>query len=209
MKQVLKIDRRVALYGSQKQITEAEIILLKNIPELPTLSESLARLKIQDCLDFENVKVGILFDGNSVWSKKRILRDVKRIKKYGMKSLSNYLYKFLSLSCGSIAHYNKYGWVACYPTLDDLRNFFRKNECGQRVLNYLPAWKTDAQEIVRDIEQVLDIKSPEKYFLFHKNTTANRKNFRRNYNGLLHAPKRKQLLHAERKTARSTESNQN
>ena len=157
MRQVLKIDRRVALYGSKKQIQEAEIILIKNIPQLPTLSESLARLKIQECLDFENVKVDILFDGNSVWSKKRILRDIKRIKKYGMKSLSNYLYKFLSLSCGSIAHYNKYGWIACYPTIDDLRNFFRRNEFGERVLNHIPVWKTDAYRIVGEIEQVLDI----------------------------------------------------
>ncbi len=117
MRQVLKIDKRVALYGSKKQTKEAEIILLKNIPQLPTLSESQARIRIQDCLDFENVKVDVLFDGNSVWSKKRILRDIKRIKKNGMKSLTNYLYKFLSLSCGSIAHYNKYGWIACYPGL--------------------------------------------------------------------------------------------
>ena len=70
MKQLLKIDKRVALYGSKKQIREAEIILIKNIPQLPTLSESQARLRIQDCLDFESVKVDILFDGNSVWSKK-------------------------------------------------------------------------------------------------------------------------------------------
>jgi len=154
---LLQTDSRVALYGSKKQIKEAEIILIKNIPELPTLSESTARLRIQDCLDFEHVKVDILFDGNSVWSKKRILRDIKRIKKNGMKSLTNYLYKFLSLSCGSIAHYNKYGWIACYPTLDDLRNFFRRNEFGERVLTYIPVWKTDAVRIVGEIEQVLGV----------------------------------------------------
>ena len=157
MRHILKIDKRVALYGSKKQIQETEIILIKNIPQLPTLSESQARLEIQECLDNEKVQVDILFDGNSVWSKKRILRDIKRIKKNGMKSLTNYLYKFLSLSCGSIAHYNKYGWIACYPTLDDLRNFFRRNEFGERVLNYIPVWKTDAVRIVGEIEQILGI----------------------------------------------------
>ena len=157
MRHILKIDKRVVLYGSKKQIQETEIILIKNIPQLPTLSESQARLKIQDCLDLENVKIDILYDGNSVWSKKRILRDIKRIKKNGMKSLTNYLYKFLSLSCGSIAHYNKFGWIACYPTIQHLRNFFKRNEFGQRVLTYIPVWKTDAQEIVRDIERVLNI----------------------------------------------------
>ena len=120
----LPIDKRVALYGNKQSIEQAEIILLKNIPELPALTESQARIKIQETIDNENIKADILFDGNSVWSKKKIIRDIKKIKKYGMNRLTDYLYKFLSLSCGSIAHYNKYGWIECYPTLQDLRNFF-------------------------------------------------------------------------------------
>lgn len=157
MRLLLSIDKRVAIYGSKQHIQEADIILLKNIPHLPTLSEPQARLKIQEVIDSENLKVDILFDGNSVWSKKKILRDIKRVKKYGMKKLSNYLYKFLSLSCGSIAHYNKFGWVAYYPTIQDLRNFFRRNEFGERVLSHIPIWKTDAITIVREVEQELGI----------------------------------------------------
>ena len=157
MRLLLSIDQRVALYGSKKNITEAEITLLKNIPDLPTLKEAQARIKIQETIDHENIKASILFDGNSVWSKKKIMRDIKRIKKQGMKKLTDYLYKFLSLSCGSIAHYNKYGWIACYPTIQDLRNFFRRNEFGQRVLSHIPVWKTDAIGIVREVEQELGI----------------------------------------------------
>lgn len=157
MRKLLPIDKRVALYGNKKHIEQAEIILTKNIPDLPNLSESQARLKIQDCLDHENIKADILFDGNSVWSKKKIIRDIKKIKKYGMNKLSNYLYKFLSLSCGSIAHYNKFGWISCYPTIQDLRNFFRRNEFGERVLNHIPIWKTDAQRIVREVEKELGV----------------------------------------------------
>lgn len=157
MRKVLPIDKRVAIYGSDKQIQEAEIILLKNIPDLPTLTEAQARIKIQEVIDSGNLKVDILFDGNSVWSKKKIIRDIKRIKKHGMKKLTDYLYKFLSLSCGSIAHYNKYGWIACYPTIQDLRNFFRRNEFGERVLSHIPVWKTDAITIVREVEQELGI----------------------------------------------------
>jgi hypothetical protein len=157
MRQLLSIDSRVALYGSKKQITETEILLLKNIPDLPTLSEAQARLEIQDCLDNENVKADILFSGNSVWNRKRIVRDIRKVKKYGMQRLSDYLYKFLSLSCGSIAHYNRYGWVETYPTVQHLRHFFRRNEFGQRVLNHIPVWKTDAHRIVGEIEQVLDV----------------------------------------------------
>lgn len=157
MRKVLPIDSRVAIYGSNNNCTHAEIILLKNIPELPTLRESQARLKLQETIDTENIKADILFDGNSVWSKKKILRDIKKVKKYGMKKLTDYLYKFLSLSCGSIAHYDKFGWIACYPTLTDLRQFFRRNEFGQRVLNYLPVWNSDAQAIVKEVERELGV----------------------------------------------------
>ena len=157
MRNLLTIDPRVAIYGNKISIEEAEIILLKNLPQLPTLSESSARLKIQEVIDHENIRANILFDGNSVWSKKKILRDIKKVKKYGMEKLSDYLYKFLSLTCGSIAHYDKFGWIACYPTLSDLRQFFRTNEYGQRVLIYLPVWNTDAQAIVKEVEQELGV----------------------------------------------------
>ena len=157
MKHLLHIDKRVAIYGNKKTIEATEIILLKNIPDISSLSESQARLKIQECIDYENIKADILFSGNSVWSKKKIIRDIKTVKKQGMKKLTTYLYQFVHLCCGSIAHYNKYGWIATYPTISDLRHFFRRNEFGERVLNYLPVWKTDAQRIVRDIEQELEV----------------------------------------------------
>ena len=69
MRQLLSIDKRVALYGSKKHIEETEMVLLKNIPELPTLSQSQARLRIQDCLENENenVKVDITIEGHGVW----------------------------------------------------------------------------------------------------------------------------------------------
>ena len=157
MRQQFNNDKRVVLYGNKKQIEEAMTIITTSIPDLPTLPESQARLKIQDCLDNQNIKVDILFDGNSVWSKKRILKDVKAVKKGGMAKLSDYLYKFLSLSCGSIAHFNKQGWIDCYPTVQDLKQFFLKNEFGNRVLHHIPAWKTDAINIVNGIEQILGI----------------------------------------------------
>ena len=157
MRKVLTIDPRVALYGSKNNITASDIILQKNIPDLPTLPESEARLQLQETIDSENIKADILFDGNSVWSKKKILRDIRKVKKHGMKKLTDYLYKFLSLSCGSIAHYNKYGWISTYPTISDLRQFFRRNEFGERVLHHLPIWKTDAQVIVKAIEQELGV----------------------------------------------------
>ena len=157
MRKLLSIDNRIALYGNKQNIEQTEILLLKNIPHLPTLPESQARLKIQEVIDSERIKADILFDGNSVWSKKKILRDIRKVKKYGMEKLTNYLYEFLHLACGSIAHYNKFGWISTYPTISDLRQFFRRNEFGERVLNYLPCWKTDAQVIVKEIEKELGV----------------------------------------------------
>lgn len=162
MRQELTIDRRVALFGSKKDITEAEQALTQSIPQLDKFSEPEARVQIQDCIDSQNLKADILFDGNSVWSQKRIVRDIKQVKKHGMQRLSDHLYKFLSLSCGSIAHYDKQGWIECYPTIEDLRRFFRKNEFGQRVLDYLPQWETDADRIVKEIEQVLGVCSSDR-----------------------------------------------
>ena len=157
MKNLLPIDNRVAIYGNKQQVEQAEIILIKNIPDLPTLNEPQARLKLQETIDFENLKADILFSGNSVWSKNKIIRDIRKVKKQGMKKLSNYLYEFLYLCCGSIAHFNKYGWIATYPEISDLRQFFRRNEFGERVLNYLPTWKTDVYKIVEYIEQELGV----------------------------------------------------
>lgn len=157
VRQELTIDRRVVLFGSRKDISKAEQALTQSIPQLGTFSEPEARVQIQNCMDNQNIKAGILFDGNSVWSRARILRDIKQVKKHGMQKLSDYLYKFLSLSCGSIAHYDKQGWIECYPTIEDLKRFFRRNEFGQRVLAYLPQWETDVQRIVREIEQVLKV----------------------------------------------------
>lgn len=157
MRQVLNIDKRVVLFGNNQQIKTAENILINNIPNLPALSEHQARIRIQNCIDNENIKADIMFDGNSVWSKKRILKDIRTVKKGGMGKMSDYLYNFLHLSCGSIAHYNKLGWIECYPTVDNLKQFFIKNEYGNRVLNQTPVWHTDAISIVEGIEGVFGI----------------------------------------------------
>lgn len=168
---------KLRFYGSKKDVEKAEDILSR-IPDLDVLNEENARLKIQDAIDRYNLKASILYDGNGVWSRKRIIRNLKQILKHGTLYradkpkyipigsmlriptigdawLSDYFYKFLSLCCGSIAHYNKSGWIAEYPTVDDLRDFFKKNEYGKPVKEDIPFWKTDAKRIVEDIETLL------------------------------------------------------
>lgn len=148
------------------------------IPNLEQMKEAEARLKIQDLIDEHDLKASILVNGNTVWSKKRILRNLDRIMKHGTlylrrspryvpvgsmlrfpqggtPVLSKYFYKFLHLDCGSIAHYNIHGWICHYPTVDYLKKFFMKNEFGKRVVDWIPDWYADAKRIVEEIEQKL------------------------------------------------------
>jgi len=169
--------------GSKKEVEAAEVAV-KTIQGLEDLSESKARLEIQKLIDEQSLKATILFDGNTVWSKNRILRNLEEIIKHGTLYnkkkpryipigsmlrmpvvgdciLSDYFYHFLT-DCGSIAHYNKQGWVTEYPTLEDLKEFFKHNEYGRRVLDDIPCWKTDAKLIVEAIEAHL---FPFKHFI--------------------------------------------
>jgi len=157
MQKQLNIDKRIKLYGTTKQIDDAEKVLIKIDYPISTMSESEARLIIQELIDSGRIKAKVLFNGNSVWGKKKIIRDIKKVKNGGMEKLTNHLYDFLHLSCGSIAHYDKGGWIDTYPTIEHLRQFFLNNEFGQRVLRHIPVWKSDVKNIVTDIEIVLGI----------------------------------------------------
>ena len=149
-----KYDNNITVYGTKAEIDNA-IKALDGI--YVGGSEAVVRLVIQEHIDKHNLKADILYDGNTVWSKKKVIAGIKKVKKNGMQSMTKYLYNFLSLSCGSIAHYNIYGWIDTYPTIDDLRRFFLKNEFGRRVLEHLPRWNTDAHVIVEEIETELGI----------------------------------------------------
>ncbi|MFQ6095144.1 MAG: hypothetical protein ACE5NN_03265 [Candidatus Bathyarchaeia archaeon] len=157
-----KLDKRIAIYGSKLDRAIAEKLLRElgdTSNRVPTsLSEGEARLKIQDLIDTYNLKAHILFDGNRVWGRRTLLRNLRSIiNSNHMNKMSKELYKFLHLVCGSIAHYDRYGWIATYPTVNALRNFFVKNEYGKRVLDHLPVWYTDAKRIVKEMERLLKI----------------------------------------------------
>ena len=154
-----EVSGKITLYGSGSQITQTEAVL-QTIPNLAGMNEPEARLAILKLIEDNNIEADILFDGNTVWNREKLLKNIRLIKKTNdMNRMSDYLYKFLHLCCGSIAHYDKYGWICEYPTVGDLKRFFQKNEFGQRVSQYLPHWKTDAKEIVKAIEEILEIPS--------------------------------------------------
>jgi hypothetical protein len=151
--------RKVSIYGSAKAIEVAKTELEQHLPKrLFEENEPAARRIIQSLTDDHNIKATILWDGNRVWSKKRILRDFRMIMRHGMNALTDYLYEFFHLCCGSIAHYNKQGWICEYPDIEALRSFFERNEFGTNVLAHQPGWASDRIEIIREVDQLLKIK---------------------------------------------------
>jgi len=153
----LELDSRIAIYGSKSEIEAAEKSLADNDVDLSTLDEPLARLAIQGLIDEHNLKASILINGNSVWSRNRVIRDIRKVVKNGMTAMTDYLYKWLSLQAGSIAHYSRLGWIDVYPSVEHLRQFFLRNEFGQSVKEHIPHRFTDSYLIAEEIEQILGI----------------------------------------------------
>lgn len=159
---------KITYYGSEKEIAEAVTALKKyerhrKRGRLTSMKEAKARLVIQDLIDKHDLTAGILINGNSVWSKTRILTNLERIKKTGLlysidngehAVLSQYFYQFLII-CGSTAHGDISGWVQFYPTIEHLKRFFKRNEFGKRVNESIPAQWTDVKRIVDAIEAQL------------------------------------------------------
>jgi len=152
---------KIAVYGSSKDI-EIATQLLDTLKLTGT--EGVDRTLIQEVIDSNNIKADILYDGNGVWSYKKVIRDFKRAlnskpcqeSEYGSGdySLTDYLYRFLHLCCGSIAHYNKYGWIGTYPAKTDLRGFILNNEFGRNVYDYQPLWKRDCKRITAELMKI-------------------------------------------------------
>jgi hypothetical protein len=169
-----RINCFITLCGTRRQIEQSEkAIAVAALLGISQTQEGNARLVIQQLIDQKEITATVLLNGNYVYDKKRILRNLQTIVRHNdMGRMSNYLYDFLHLSCGSIAHFNKHGWIGAYPTVSDLRRFFLKNEYGQRVLNSQPPWATDHIEIVREIEKILNIShtrnnKPNNYPIIH------------------------------------------
>jgi hypothetical protein len=150
-------NRKISLFGAIANVQKAEEVLNTIAPQIETAGEAEIRIVIMNLIEKHDLKCSILYKGNTVWNRKKLIKDTKSLVKNGMEVMTDYLYQFLSLDCGSIAHYNKQGWIATYPTVDDLRRFFRRNEYGQSVVNHTPRWKTDAITITQEMEKILKV----------------------------------------------------
>jgi len=181
MKEPFKFSENILVMGQKEDIEKAKNVL-GNIPLLRNKTEPEARIAIQDKIDEYHLNAVILFKGNQVWSRRRVLNNLKRIVEKGTlyggngrvrwircgdmlclpatpknfkPVLSDYFYQFLIMCCGSSAHYSRAGWIGIYPKLEDLKRFFQRNEQDKQVSDWIPAWKTDALRIVEDIERTL------------------------------------------------------
>ena len=129
---------------------------------LPDLSdtESKDRLIIQKWIEENNFKPAVLYNGNTIIRKDRIIKEFHRILKRGtLDKMSNYFYEFLHLDAGSIAHYNKCGWIDTYGnSARRLCMFFLKNEYGNNIITEQPRWKTDCISIGIEILRIIDEK---------------------------------------------------
>ena len=100
----------------------------------------------------------LLCDGNNIWDVKKLTRQFsKLLKNYNIGNLTNYLYEFFHLQCGSIAHYNKSGWFDEYSNKNRLKQFFQDNEYGQPVRDYSPHWHYDVREAQTKMADILSV----------------------------------------------------
>lgn len=155
---------KITYFGSDKDIAKAAEVIKKHTKLLKALEEPDLRLEVQKLIDKHHLKASILINGNAVWSKKRIMANIDRIMKHGTlynedqekpPILSYYCYQFFHQVCGSTTHYDIHGWIHKYSTIEHLRKFIKKNEFGKRVLEWIPAQRTDARVIVEEIEKKL------------------------------------------------------
>jgi hypothetical protein len=151
------ITPKLRVIGLRGRVEKFELFAL-TYNNFHSYQEPHIRKIIQEYLDHgDNYKLTVLFEGNSVYAKTPLLRNLKAIVRANdMSKMNDELYHFFSLSCGSIAHYNRGGWIAEYPTVDALRGFFRRNEYGQDVLSYQRGY--DRVEVVKEMCKALNIK---------------------------------------------------
>lgn len=147
-------DFKIIIYGNSKEITEAKQILQPILKKL-TKDEAKDRLILQEEV-VRNIKASLSYDGNLIWNDHHITRDFQYIMKNGVKSLSDYLYSFFHLCCGTIAHYSKQGWITTYPSRYDIIKLFERNEFGSSVLSHQPVWATDRIKIIKEIMQIVE-----------------------------------------------------
>lgn len=124
-----------------------------------TGDEEKDRLTIQSAIDEHDIRASILYNGNRVWGKNRIISEYKRLKKSGqLVGMSDHFYEYLHLACGSDAHYNKDGWIQAYEnSVELLDDFFRCNEFGRNIFEHAGRF-SDQRVIANELLELAESK---------------------------------------------------
>jgi len=141
--------------GNEDSIVAAKDIL-REYPA--TVAEDKVRALVQEAMSKPEWpdKVDVLYDGNKVYPLKPIISDVDNCIKNGMEQMTQKLYVFLHTCTGSIAHYDKAGWVATYPTVAAFAQYCRCNEQGRSILDQQPWWASDRKAICKEILNMVE-----------------------------------------------------
>src|SRR5271157_2607008 len=105
-----EVNRHLALYGSKREIEQSLTCLKDDVAAcvgITPANEGETRLIIQQMMECKLVTAGVLLDGNYVYNKTKILRNLRSmVKRQKMSLMTHYTYQFMQ-HCGSIAHFNK------------------------------------------------------------------------------------------------------
>ncbi|MBQ6324296.1 MAG: hypothetical protein IJI22_05650 [Bacilli bacterium] len=140
-----KNNKRITFYGSNSVI-DFDKNMIDNLPL--TGDEANDRLLIQKCIDDNNLKSSILYDGNTVYSFKKIVKEYRDLQKTGtLDKLTEKMYHFFTNACGDIAHYNINGFKGYYN--NSLRNL--ESSLLSRD-TFIPRWHSDLDKIFKELK---------------------------------------------------------
>ena len=113
-----------------------------------TGNESNDRILIQKCIDNNNLKSEILYEGNTIYSFKKIVKEYRNLQKNGtLDKLTNKMYLFFTNACGDIAHYNINGFRDYYNnSLENLESKLLGRD------TFIPRWCSDLDRIFKELK---------------------------------------------------------
>ena len=140
-----KNNKRITFFGSNNVI-ESDKNIIDNLPL--TGNESNDRILIQKCIDNNNLKSEILYEGNTIYSFKKIVKEYRNLQKNGtLDKLTNKLYLFFTNACGDIAHYNINGFRDYYNnSLENLESKLLGRD------TFIPRWCSDLDRIFKELK---------------------------------------------------------
>lgn len=136
---------KIKLYGKNEEILQLEKAIIENLDL--TGNEHDDRLIIQKCIDDRKLKSDISYNGNTIYPFEKTVKLYRQLQKNdSLENLNQYMYKFFTLACGDIAHYDIGGYKSYYNySIRELENTILKNVWTTR-------WQSDCDRIFRELK---------------------------------------------------------